>query len=79
VLQALESFNNGFWSARSLGFYEQPIVKTLLWLRMFPDTVFIVLGAVPLVAACTWGLFHMRELREARVEVAEKERELVEV
>ena len=80
VLQALESFNNGFWSARSLGFYEQPIVKTLLWLRMFPDTVFIVLGCLPLVAACTWGLFHMRSLR-APVAVAEKveERELVEV
>jgi nitric oxide reductase subunit B len=63
VLQAIESFEKGFWSARSLGFYETPIVKTLLWWRMLPDTVFIVAGALPLLAAATYGLFHMRRLR----------------
>src|SRR5262249_25204 len=62
VLQAIESFDNGFWSARSLDFYQQPIVKTLLWVRMAPDTVFI-LGVLPLLAAAVYGLFHMRKLR----------------
>jgi nitric oxide reductase subunit B len=62
VLQALESFENGFWSARSLDFYQRPIVKTLLWLRMAPDTVFIVVGALPLVAAAVYGLLHLRSL-----------------
>ena len=38
VMQALESFKNGFWSARSLDFYQQPLVNTLLWLRMVPDS-----------------------------------------
>ncbi len=80
VMQALESFNNGFWSARSLGFYQQPLVKTLLWLRMIPDTTFI-LGVLPLVAASAYGLFHMRKLRAPEPAVAEqeRERELVEV
>lgn len=61
IMQAIESFNNGFWSARSWEFYQQPIVNKLLWLRMVPDTVFIVLGAVPLLAASGWGLLHMRK------------------
>ncbi|MBS1856472.1 MAG: nitric-oxide reductase large subunit [Acidobacteria bacterium] len=80
VMQAIESFDNGFWSARSLEFYQQPLVKTLLWLRMIPDTVFIAVGAVPIVAASVWGLFHMRALR-APVPVAQEqeEREMVEV
>jgi nitric oxide reductase subunit B len=60
VMQAVESFNNGFWSARSWSFYEQPLVNTLLWLRVLPDSVFILLGAVPVLAAAVYGFFHLR-------------------
>ncbi|MGH9632458.1 MAG: nitric-oxide reductase large subunit, partial [Bryobacteraceae bacterium] len=60
ILQAIESFEHGFWSARSWAFYQQPLIRQLLWLRMLPDSVFIVAGAMPLVAAAIWGLFHMR-------------------
>jgi nitric oxide reductase subunit B len=63
VLQALESFNNGFWSARSLEFYQQPLINKLLWLRVLPDSVFLLAGIVPLVGASVWGLLHMRDLR----------------
>jgi nitric oxide reductase subunit B len=63
VMQALESFHNGFWSARSLEFYQQPVVKTLLWMRMAPDLVFLAIGVLPLVAAAVSGLFHLRPLR----------------
>jgi len=63
VMQALESFQNGFWSARSLAFYQQPVVKTLLWLRIAPDSVFIVIGVLPIVAAGVYGLLHMRALQ----------------
>ena len=42
VLQAIESFQNGFWSARSWEFYQQPVINGLLWLRIVPDTVFIL-------------------------------------
>ena len=80
VMQAVESFNNGFWSARSLEFYQQPVVKLLLWLRMIPDTVFIAIGVLPLVAAAVYGLFHLRATREpVPFEVPEETRELVEV
>jgi nitric oxide reductase subunit B len=64
VMQAYESFNNGFWSARSFDFYRQPVVHILLWLRMIPDTVFIVVGVLPLVAAMGYGFLHMRPVRE---------------
>ncbi|HUK17646.1 MAG TPA: cbb3-type cytochrome c oxidase subunit I, partial [Bryobacteraceae bacterium] len=78
VMQAVESFNNGFWSARSLEFYQQPIVKTLLWLRMIPDSIFIAIGVLPLVAAAVYGLFHLRPLQEPHLELKPVEdRELV--
>jgi nitric oxide reductase subunit B len=78
VMQAIESFNNGFWSARSLEFYQRPAVHTLLWLRMGPDTVFIAVGVLPLVAAAVWGLFHLRGLRAAaQTPRSEEARELV--
>jgi nitric oxide reductase subunit B len=80
-MQAIESFNNGFWSARSLEFYQRPLVKTLLWLRIVPDSVFIVVGVLPLVAAAVYGFFHLRALRAPvptpATETQEK-RELVE-
>jgi nitric oxide reductase subunit B len=63
VIQALESFENGFWSARSWDFYQRPIINTLLWLRMIPDTVFIALGVVPIAAAGIYGLLHLRAER----------------
>ncbi len=78
VMQALESFHNGFWSARSLAFYQQPVVKTLLWVRVVPDTVFIVAGVLPVVAAAAYGLFHLRSVHAPAPVEAEQE-ELVPV
>jgi nitric oxide reductase subunit B len=79
VMQALESFQNGFWSARSLSFYQQPLVKTLLWIRMVPDSVFIGLGVLPLVAASAYGLFHLRGLRAPAPVQPKKEEEVREL
>ncbi len=50
VMQVAEAAETGFWSARSLEFYRQGTVQTLLWLRILPDTVFIGLGVLPLCA-----------------------------
>jgi nitric oxide reductase subunit B len=61
VLQAIESFQNGFWSARSWEFYQQPVINRLLWLRVLPDSVFILLGVLPIVAAGLWGMAHLRK------------------
>src|SRR5438270_12079493 len=65
VMQALESFRNGFWSARSLEFYQQPLVHRLLWLRVIPDSVFLAAGVLPLVAASVYGLMHLRKQQDA--------------
>ena len=78
VMQALESFRNGFWSARSLEFYQQPAVKTLLWLRVVPDSTFILAGVLPIVAAAVYGFAHMRPVQAAAVEEEAEARELVE-
>jgi nitric oxide reductase subunit B len=76
-LQAIASFERGFWWARSFDFYAQPIISRLLWLRMIPDTVFIVVGVLPLVAAGVYGLLHRRHERRApksaRIWVPEEE------
>ena len=77
VMQALESFRNGFWSARSLEFYQQPAVKTLLWLRMFPDSIFIVAGVLPIVAAAIYGFCHLRPLNEPVVQEEEEVHDLI--
>ena len=61
ILQAIESFERGFWSARSWEFYQQPLIRQLLWLRILPDSVFILVGAVPIVAALGYGLLHLRK------------------
>jgi nitric oxide reductase subunit B len=83
VYQALESFRNGFWSARSWDFYQQPVIQTLLWLRMIPDSIFIFLGVLPLAAGAIYGLFHLRAERQpervAPARETKETRELVEV
>jgi nitric oxide reductase subunit B len=81
VLQAIESFNNGFWSARSWTFYEQPVVNTLLWLRVIPDSVFILFGALPVLAAAVYGFCHLRRPDAAKPAVRSRaeDRELAGV
>jgi nitric oxide reductase subunit B len=64
-MQAQASFDHGFWWARSFEFYQQPIVNQLLWLRILPDTIFILGGVLPLVAAGLYGLLHLRSERPA--------------
>jgi nitric oxide reductase subunit B len=65
LMQASASFERGFWWARSFEFFSQPIVNRLLWLRMLPDTVFIVVGIIPLVAAAIYGYLHLRDTQQA--------------
>ena len=49
--QAIASFEKGYWWTRSYEFYAQPYINQLLWLRMIPDTVFIVVGILPIAGA----------------------------
>ena len=40
TMQLLVAIERGYWYARSAEFMQQPIVETLVWLRMIGDTVF---------------------------------------
>ena len=47
VLQGITSINEGYWHARSPEFIHQPLIHTLVWLRMIGDVIFAV-GALTL-------------------------------
>jgi nitric oxide reductase subunit B len=49
LTQVWYSYDVGFWFARSAAFYELPLVQVLGNWRMVPDTIIIVLGALPLL------------------------------
>ena len=85
-IQFMQGIEHGYWYVRTLDFYYQPLVHTLLWLRMIPDTVFIALGVVPLLLAVynMWrtpriphedkgGLTFEQLLREAETTTAKRE------
>ncbi len=51
VLQLLDVLNNGYWHARGPEFLTQDFMRTIEWLRIPGDLVFIALGVLPLVLA----------------------------
>lgn len=55
VMQVLDVIANGYWHARGLEYTATPLARTLEWLRMPGDLVFMFLGALPLAIAMTWG------------------------
>lgn len=56
IVQLRDVLENGYWHARSLDFIGQPLMRTLEWLRLPGDLVFILAGVVPavLAAALAW-------------------------
>jgi nitric oxide reductase subunit B len=48
VLQLLDVLHNGYWHARSSDFLGQGTMKTIEWLRLPGDIIFIAFGAIPL-------------------------------
>jgi nitric oxide reductase subunit B len=51
VLQLIDVLRNGYWHARSMEFLQQPAMRTIEWLRLPGDLIFIGLGAVPMLLA----------------------------
>ena len=47
----LDVLRHGYWHARSREFLDAPLVRTIEWLRMPGDLVFIACGVVPLLIA----------------------------
>ncbi|MCM1111419.1 MAG: cbb3-type cytochrome c oxidase subunit I [Clostridium sp.] len=46
-VQLFDSFQNGYWHARSIEFTNSPLMARLGWLRIIGDLVFILFGAFP--------------------------------
>ncbi|MEK7627770.1 MAG: cbb3-type cytochrome c oxidase subunit I [Patescibacteria group bacterium] len=55
--QFMECWNNGYYAARNLAFYDQSHIKMLLWIRIFPDAIFIIFGAAPFVLAIFYNVY----------------------
>lgn len=55
VMQVYDVIQNGYWHARSLEYTATPLARTLEWLRMPGDLVFIFAGALPLAAVIVLG------------------------
>ena len=51
IVQLRDVLGHGYWHARSLDFIGQPLMRTLEWLRLPGDMVFILVGVVPAVLA----------------------------
>ena len=51
VLQLWDSLSNGYWHARRLGFLTTGTFHMLEWARIVADTVFLLVGVVPIVVA----------------------------
>ena len=55
IMQVRDVIENGYWHARSLAYTATPLARTLEWLRMPGDLVFMFVGALPLAVAMVWG------------------------
>ncbi len=60
VVQLWDVLRNGYWHARSAEFLDSPLMRSLEWVRLPGDAVFILGGALPLAIA---GLATLRILR----------------
>ncbi len=60
ILQLIDVMRSGYWHARSAAFMDQPVIKTLEFLRLPADLTFILAGVVPLVIVAIWTYFHAR-------------------
>jgi len=55
LMQVYDVINHGYWHARSPAYTAAPLARTLEWMRMPGDLVFIGVGATPLAIALVVG------------------------
>jgi len=48
LMQVMTAYTDGFWLARNAAFYNRPIIQLLGNLRMLPDMIILLGGAIPL-------------------------------
>jgi nitric oxide reductase subunit B len=52
----MDVLDNGYWHARRLTFLMDGPFHTLEWVRIFADSVFLVVGVVPILIAALRSL-----------------------
>lgn len=70
LLQIWDVLQNGYWHARSLAYTGTDMARTLVWLRMPGDVVFILFGSVPLTIAAIKGWLAVRANWSSAAQVA---------
>ena len=55
IFQVLDVIENGYWHARSLDYTATPFARTLEWVRLPGDIIFILFGSLPVVLAALVG------------------------
>lgn len=65
VLQVWDVVQHGYWHARSLAYTGTPTARTIEWMRLPGDLVFIIFGAIPLAIAAIKGWLGLRSTRPA--------------
>jgi len=70
LMQVLDVIQNGYWHARGLQYTATPLARTLEWLRMPGDLVFMFAGALPLALALAMGYLTLwKRVRGTRQDV----------
>jgi len=64
IIQFTTAYKHGLWLAKSAHFYNEPAVQFLGNIRIIPDSVLILLGAVPLAVFTGIAFFHMKQCSE---------------
>lgn len=64
IMQLMDVLNNGYWHARSRDFLSTDTMIMLEWFRMPGDTIFLVVGVLPLVWAAWKAYISIRRSKE---------------
>ena len=64
ILEMVYSYREGLWVAKSNAFFSLPIIKFLGNIRIIPDTIVIVAGAIPLLC---FYILTLRNLKRAEI------------
>ena len=60
ILQLWDSMTHGYWHARQLSFIMADTFHVLEWVRLIGDTIFLIVGVLPIAYAILYTYVHER-------------------